>query len=198
MGGLYLALWTCTTSERGFMMRMITFLMLTACTTSFTPSVSKGVWLESDYTATFNSACPANGVFQNSLNLTYEFGAAVGYSDSGYRYESSTMDIGAIQTYNQSLWDVCRSDNDNAEFYCSVPTLLTQYDQWKENFPVEQISQEQNCDVRYQYGYAEGVFIDDKTIRVVNYFELICTDDPESNLSVRTCSGTVSSLWTKQ
>ena len=180
------------------MMRMLIFVMFTACTTKFTPSVSKGVWLESDYTADFNSACPANGIFQNSLNLTYQFGDTSGYIDSGYWYDSSTTDLSAIQTYNQSLWDVCRSDNENAEFYCSVPVVLTQYDSWKENFPVEQISQEQNCEVQYQYGYTEGVFIDDKTVRVVNYLELICTDDPESGLSVRTCSGTISSLWTKQ
>lgn len=179
-------------------MRMFIFVMLMACTTKFTPSVSNGVWLESNYTADFNSACPANGIFQNSLNLTYEFGNTNNYLDTGYWYDTGAMDISAIQTYNQSLWGVCGSGSENAQFSCSVPIILTQYDNWKENFPVEQISQEQNCEVQFQYGYTEGVFIDDKTIRVVNYLEVICTDDPESGLSVRTCSGTISSLLTKQ
>lgn len=179
-------------------MRIFMLITLIGCSTPFSSSVSNGVWLESDYTAQFNSACPASGTFQNSLNLTYEFGDANGYRDTGYWYNSSTTSIDAIQTYNKSLWDVCGSSFQNAQFECSIPAILTQYDQWKENFPVEQISQEQNCVVQLNYGYSEGVFIDDKTVRMVNYLELICTDDPESGQSIRTCSGYISSLWTKQ
>ena len=129
-------------------MRMFMLIPLIGCSTPFSSSVSKGVWLESDYTAQFNSACPASGTFQNSLNLTYEFGDANGYRDTGYWYPSGTMDIDAIQTYNQSLWNVCSSNYLDAQFSCSVPVILTQYDAWKDNFPVEQISQEQNCVVQ--------------------------------------------------
>ena len=179
-------------------MRMFILMTMVGCSTPFFPSVSDGVWLESDYAVQFNSACTAGGTFQNSLNLTYEFGDSAGYRDTGYWYDSSTTEIAAIQTYNQSLWSVCSSNYLDAQFSCSVPVILTQYDAWKDNFPVEQVSQEQNCTVQLSYGYSEGVFIDDKTVRMVNYFELVCTDDPESGLSVRTCSGYISSLWTKQ
>ena len=179
-------------------MRVLFLITLLGCTSKYSPSVSDGVWLESEYTSDFNSACPAAGIFQNSLNLTYEFGNTAGYSDTGYWYDSSTTSMDAVQTYNKSLWDVCGSSYENAKFECSIPAILTQYDQWKENFPVEQISQEQNCVVQLNYGYSEGVFIDEQTVRMVNYLELVCIADPETGQSIRTCSGYISSLWTKQ
>lgn len=179
-------------------MRVLFLFLLTGCVSNYSPSVSSGVWLESDYTSTFNSACPASGIFQNSLNLTYGFGDTSGYTDTGYWYDPSSSSIDAIQTYNQSLWDVCSSSYENARFECSIPAIMTQYDKWKENFPVEQLSQEQNCVVQFTYGYSEGLFIDAQTVRMVNYLELVCTDDPESGQSIRTCSGYISSTWTKQ
>ena len=168
---------------------------LFGCSTPFSSKVGEGVWKESDYTAQLNSGCPANGVFQNALNLTYEFGDDSRFRDTGYW---STPSINAIQSYEESLWEVCGSSIGNARFTCSIPTIFVHYDTWKENFPVEELHQEQGCDIQLIYGYTDGLFIDDKTIQVVNSFKVICTEDPEGYTALRTCEGIISSKWTKQ
>lgn len=179
------------------MMRLnLTVLLSTlGCSTPFSPKVSEGVWLESDYTVEFNSACPASGIFQDSLRLTYQFGDSTGYGDTGYWMEAIGLE--AVQTYRDNLWSMCWSDYSDASFTCSQPTLVTQYDSWKERFPLETMREEQNCIVDLSWGYTEGLFIDDKTARVVNEFEMTCTD-PNGEQVLRTCAGRTSSIWTKQ
>jgi len=83
-------------------------------------------------------------------------------------------------------------------FECDVPVILTHYDAWKETFPVEVTSVETGCIVSAEYGFSEGLFVDESTIRMVNFLEVACYTDTETYNSLRTCSGTISSLWTKQ
>ena len=171
------------------------FMFTVACSTPFSPSVSEGIWLESDYTVEFNSACPASGIFQDSLGLTYQFGAASGYGDTGYWMEAIGLE--AVQTYQDDLWSMCWSDSSDARVTCAQPALVTQYENWKENFPLETMREEQNCIVDLSWGYTDGVFIDDKTVRVVNEFEMTCTDSNGEQV-LRTCASRTSSIWTKQ
>lgn len=180
-----------TTMKVGF----VTLFAGVACSTPFEPSVSEGVWLESDYQVSFNQACPVDSIFQDTLKLQYEFGDSSRYEDTGGFYSTS---IDAIQTYRENLWGICSSRDANAMFECDVPIVLTHYDAWKETFPVEVTSAETGCIVSAEYGYSEGVFIDETTIRLVNYLEVACYTDTESYNSLRTCSGTISSLLTKQ
>ena len=165
------------------------------CSTPFESSVSEGVWIESEYQVSFNQACPVDSIFQNTLQLQYAFGDSSNYEDTGGFYSTS---IDAIQTYRENMWGVCSSNDANAEFSCDVSVLLTHYDAWKETFPVEVTSAETGCIVSAGYGYSEGLFVDESTIRMVNYLDVACYTDTESYNSLRTCSGTISSLWTKQ
>lgn len=180
-----------TTMKVGF----VTLCASIACSTPFESSVSQGVWVESDYQVSFNQACPVDSIFQDTLQLQYGFGDSSSYEDTGGFYSTS---IDAIQTYPQNLWDICSSRDANAMFECDVPVILTHYDAWKETFPVEVTSVETGCIVSAEYGFSEGLFVDESTIRMVNFLEVACYTDTETYNSLRTCSGTISSLWTKQ
>jgi len=177
-------------------MRYGVFCCLLGCVTPFDPAVSTGTWKESDYRAEFNSACSAAGLFKDALNLQYAFGETSDYLDTGGFYSTS---IDALQTYSQNIWGLCSSYSAYADgaFYCDSALLLTQYDKWKDAFLVEQVHQEQGCTLSVGYAYTDGLFISDTEVRLVQYFEVYCIDE-SSQSSLRTCAGTVSSLWTKQ
>ena len=69
-----------------------------------------------------------------------------------------------------------------------------QYDQWKEKFPVEQISQEQVALFQLRCLVKASLLSQDRSNGEL--LEPSCMDDPESGQSIRTCSGYISGLWT--
>ena len=175
------------------MMGFAIMSLLVGCFTTFDPKYSEGTWLESDYRVEFNSACPVNGIFNDALRLEYEFGDDSGFQDTGTFYGSSIV---ALETYRENIWGVCTSIGGNAAFSCDHPLILTHYESWKENFPVEQVREDTGCVVKAGYGYTEGIFVSDTTVRTVQQIYVSC-DGTDGN-SRRVCDGTLTSLWTKQ
>ncbi len=171
----------------------VAIALLVGCFTPFNPKYSEGTWLESDYRVEFNSACPVNGIFNDALRLEYSFGDESGFEDTGAFYGSSIV---ALETYRDNIWGLCTSYGSNAAFTCDHSLILTQYDAWRENFPVEQVREDTGCVVKAGYGLTEGLFVTDSTVRTVQSIYVTCVGS--EGTSLRVCDGTLTSLWTKQ
>ena len=171
--------------------------LILGCTTPFSNTESEGTWVQSDFQFDLNRDCDMNIVLTDALQLSYQFGDGEAVNDSGYWGYSLDPDM--IGSYKNNLWDYCsRSSSDSAAFTCPMPLFLAHYSTWKDNFFLEQVSAERGCQVSFYSASEEGLFIDQRTVRLGSSFYASCEiESGDGYQELGLCAGTVSSKLTK-
>ena len=173
------------------------WIWMMACTTPFSNVESEGTWVQSDFQFDLNRDCDMNAVLTDALQLSYQFGDGNAGDDTGYWGYSSDPDV--IGSYKNNLWDICtRPSSDSPSFSCPMPLFLAHYSTWKDNFYLEEVAAERECQVSFYAASEEGLFIDSQTVRLVSTFYASCeviSEEPPQELAL--CAGAVSSTLTK-
>lgn len=173
-------------------------LMWFACTTPFSNSESEGVWVQSDFQFDLNRDCQMAAILTDARQFSYQFGDGDATMDTGYWDYSLDPDM--IGSYKNSLWGYCsRWAKDSPSFTCPMPLFLAHYADWREDFYLEELAIERECQVQFYQASEDGLFIDNQTVRLVSTFYAGCVIETEDSYQeVGLCAGTVTSKLTRQ
>ncbi len=179
--------------------------MFLSCINQYDPSVSSGIWVQSDFRFDFNDECLKDTVLTDSLDLSYQFGDYFDLESVVRLSNFGNHEPDLISSYVNDLWGFCEGSQDSPRFTCPLPLAYAHYSVWKDDFPVQKMSEETGCEVVFQYGSTEGLFLDRATIMVSSRLRAMCVREGSSDSSTvieyeedARCSGTFVSTLDKQ